>query len=216
MHLEIMTTHEPFKKPHRSKTHKSKTHVPNTHRSKTHKKTTCPVCPIGLKPFQKEFSKKFSSNVSIATKKKLFVKQLLSKFAPHYLQPQNDFYDYINYQWLKNVTVDEQQQYIVQIDNFRLTQDKVYHELDVPTLEAIYQELVSYKVDTTLEKKKKERELCEMGPWNRRLEDDPKLKAWAKANPAAAKEEMKKYIAKEDSKKNCSAVELNYSNYFSK
>lgn len=67
-----------------------------------------------------------------------------------------------------------------------------------------------------LDKKKKERELCEMGPWNRRLEEDPKLKAWAKANPAAAKEEMKKYIAKEGGKKNCSAVELNYSNYFSK
>jgi hypothetical protein len=38
-----------------------------------------------------------------------------------------------------------------------LNHDKVYHELDVPTLEAIYQELVSYKVDTTLEKKKKDR-----------------------------------------------------------
>ena len=38
-----------------------------------------------------------------------------------------------------------------------LNHDKVYHELDVPTLEAMYQELVSYKVDTTLEKKKKDR-----------------------------------------------------------
>jgi len=66
-----------------------------------------------------------------------------------------------------------------------------------------------------LEKKKKERELCEMGPWNRRLEEDPKLKAWAMANPAAAKVEMKKYVTKEGSKKNCSTVEFNYSNYFS-
>ena len=34
--------------------------------------------------------------------------------------------------------------------------DKVYHELDVPTLEGIYQELVSYKVDDkkSIEKKK--------------------------------------------------------------
>lgn len=126
----MTNTHGQFKKPHRSKTHKSKTHGPKTHRPKTQKKTTCPMCPVGLKPFQKEFSKTFSSNVSIATKKKLFVKQLLSKFAPHYIQPQNDFYDYINYQWLKNVTVDEQQKYIVQIDNFRLIQDKVYRELD--------------------------------------------------------------------------------------
>ncbi len=38
-----------------------------------------------------------------------------------------------------------------------LNHDKVYHELDVPILKAIYQELVSYKVDTTLEKKNKDR-----------------------------------------------------------
>jgi hypothetical protein len=36
-----------------------------------------------------------------------------------------------------------------------LNHDKVYHELDVPTLEGIYQELVSYKVDDKLEKRKK-------------------------------------------------------------
>jgi len=36
-----------------------------------------------------------------------------------------------------------------------LNHDKVYHELDVPILEGIYQELVSYKVDDKLEKRKK-------------------------------------------------------------
>ena len=66
-----------------------------------------------------------------------------------------------------------------------------------------------------LERKKKEKELCEMGPWNRKLEEDPKLKAWANANPSAAKEAMKKYVAKEGGKGNCSSTELNYSNYFS-
>ncbi len=38
-----------------------------------------------------------------------------------------------------------------------LNHPRTYHELDVPTLESIYQELVSYKIDTTLEKKKKDR-----------------------------------------------------------
>lgn len=61
----------------------------------------------------------------------------------------------------------------------------------------------------------REKELCAMGPWNRRLEEDPKLKAWAKANPSAAKIAMDKYIAKEGSKKDCAAIEFNYSNYFS-
>jgi hypothetical protein len=63
-------------------------------------------------------------------------------------------------------------------------------------------------------KRQREKELCEMGPWNRRLEEDPKLKAWAKANPSAAKEAMTRFIAKEGNKSNCSSVELNYSNYF--
>jgi hypothetical protein len=64
-------------------------------------------------------------------------------------------------------------------------------------------------------KRQREKELCEMGPWNRRLEEDPKLKEWAKANPSAAKEAMKKYIAKEGSKSNCSSIEFNYGKYFS-
>lgn len=66
----------------------------------------------------------------MVAKKKLFVKQLLSKFAPYSVKPENDFYSYINYQWLKNVSVQQQQKYIVQVDSFRLTQDKVYRELD--------------------------------------------------------------------------------------
>ena len=91
------------------------------------------VCPIGLKPFEAEFSKqlfKTNNKVSSATKKNKFVKQLLSQFTPHSIKPKDDFYDYINYQWLKDVTVEQKQKYIVQVDNFRLTQDKVYRELD--------------------------------------------------------------------------------------
>ena len=59
-------------------------------------------------------------------------------------------------------------------------------------------------------KRQREKELCEMGPWNRRLEEDPKLKAWAKANPSAAKTEMERYIAKDGSKGSCSNLEFNY------
>jgi len=90
-------------------------------------------CPIGLKPFEEEFSKKIPKNQilkSSAEKKKAFVKQLLSKFAPHSIKPKNDFYDYINYQWLKNVSLESQPEYITQIDAFRLTQHQVYLELN--------------------------------------------------------------------------------------
>ena len=59
-------------------------------------------------------------------------------------------------------------------------------------------------------KRQREKELCEMGPWNRRLEEDPKLKAWAKANPSAAKTEMERYKAKEGNKGSCTNLESNY------
>ena len=98
------------------------------------------LCPIGLKPFEEEFSKKLPNGhlkKSSELQKKHFVKQLLSKFAPHSVKPENDFYDYINYNWLKEVSLEEQQKYIVQIDDFRLTQDKVYRELNTIILDYI-------------------------------------------------------------------------------
>ena len=45
--------------------------------------------------------------------------------------PVNDFYSYINDRWIKTFKLDERQKYITQIDNFRLTQDKIYRELIV-------------------------------------------------------------------------------------
>jgi len=95
-------------------------------------------CLIGLKPFEEKFSKNLRKDKkSISKRKKEFVKQLLSKFSPNSIKPYNDFYDYINYQWLKNVSVKEQYKYIVQVDDFRLTQHQVYEELDVIIVEYI-------------------------------------------------------------------------------
>ena len=115
--------------PTTQKHYKSKHHKSKHRKSKNHDSKKL-LCPIGLKPFEEEFSKNFSNKISSATKKKQFVKQLLSQFAPHSIQPKDNFYDYINYQWLKDVSVEQQQKYIVQVDNFHLTQDKVYRELD--------------------------------------------------------------------------------------
>ena len=82
---------------------------------------------VGLKPFEKNFSKSITSNFK---NKKEFVKELLSNFSPNTIKPENNYYDYINYQWLKNVSLEKQQEYIVQVDDFRLAQDRVYTELN--------------------------------------------------------------------------------------
>jgi putative endopeptidase len=98
------------------------------------------LCPIGLEPFEEKFGKTFSKNElkrSSALQKKTFVKELLSRFSPNNIKPENDFYDYINYNWLQNVSLEERQKYIVQIDDFRLAQDKVYLELKAIILDYI-------------------------------------------------------------------------------
>jgi predicted metalloendopeptidase len=103
---------------------------------KTNKANKTKKCPIGLKPFEEKFSKELVVKEStklgnIETYKKAnFAKELLSKFAPSSIKPTNDFYDYINSQWLKNISLEKRQEYIVQIDDFRLAQHKVYKDLD--------------------------------------------------------------------------------------
>ena len=92
---------------------------------------TDPKC-LSLKPFQAKFEKQFSKSLVKSNQKfkANIAKQLLQKFSPTKLTPVNDFYNYINYTWLQKIEVKEKQKYIVQIDDFRLTQDKVYQELD--------------------------------------------------------------------------------------
>jgi predicted metalloendopeptidase len=103
-----------------------------TVKNKSNNNNKTKKCPIGLKPFMANYMKehKYLKTVANSELEKQFIKELLSKFAPGSIKPEDNYYDYINYQWLKNVTLEEQQKYIVQIDDFRLTQDRVYHELD--------------------------------------------------------------------------------------
>ena len=76
------------------------------------------LCPISLKPFEKNYSnllkleeRKKIKNINILSKLE-FAKKLLSRFSPINIKPNNDFYDYINYLWLKNITLDKRQKYI--------------------------------------------------------------------------------------------------------
>jgi predicted metalloendopeptidase len=60
---------------------------------------------------------------------KQIVKDLKKAVNPKGVQPNQDFYSYINDRWIADYQLDESQKYIVQVDDFRLTQDKVYGEL---------------------------------------------------------------------------------------
>ena len=86
-------------------------------------------CKNVLASFEKGFKNTYST--------KEFVKLLLSKFAPSHITAKDDYYSFINYKWLQNIAVNDQQKYITQIDDFRLAQDKVYHQLHDIVIEYI-------------------------------------------------------------------------------
>jgi predicted metalloendopeptidase len=86
---------------------------------------------IGLKNIEDNLGKDSLDTVkSTIVSRKKFAKQLISHFSPANIKPEDDYYNYINYAWINHFTPDNKQKYIVQLDDFRLTQDRVFHELD--------------------------------------------------------------------------------------
>ena len=68
------------------------------------------------------------------TKKRKLIKLLKMPFSPSKITPRSDFYSYVNYLWLKDTsksidTLAKSHKYFVQIDDFRVTQNRVYIEL---------------------------------------------------------------------------------------
>jgi len=59
------------------------------------------------------------------------VKMFKTPFTPSKYTPKNDYYTYINYQWMaiKGAEIKKEQKYYVQVDSFRISQEKVYYEL---------------------------------------------------------------------------------------
>ena len=60
---------------------------------------------------------------------KQIVSELKQAVNPKGVKPNEDFYSYINDRWITDYELTEKQQYIVQVDDFRIVQDRVYREL---------------------------------------------------------------------------------------
>ena len=118
-----------------------------TLRKKTQKNTTkrmskskdLVVIPTNLSytfgSFEKEYEKKLKTykNKSNSIQQEL-IKLFNKPFTPSKISPRNDFYTYINYSWLQDTSKSadkrpKDEKYFVQIDDFRVVQDKVYREL---------------------------------------------------------------------------------------
>jgi predicted metalloendopeptidase len=90
--------------------------------------------PNTYKSFEENIETLFKENKIDITSasynlEKEVLKELKKAVSFTQIKPNNDFYSYINERWLKNIDLDVHQKYIVQIDDFRLVQDKVYRQL---------------------------------------------------------------------------------------
>jgi len=103
-------------------------------KTKKQKNILCKKYPEVYNTFEDKVEELFKQNkIDILSTgynlEKEVIKQLKQAISPSKITPNNDYYSYINERWLKDVNIKEHQQYITQVDNFRLTQDKVYREL---------------------------------------------------------------------------------------
>jgi putative endopeptidase len=83
--------------------------------------------------FEYQYEKDFPERVKPGKNsvQKELIKIFKTPFTPSRYTTRNDYYTYINYQWMakKSKELEKEQKYYVQIDSFRITQEKVYYEL---------------------------------------------------------------------------------------
>lgn len=80
--------------------------------------------------FEKEYEKKFKKKHEQNVEREL-IKLFKTPFTPTKYRAQDDYYTYINYQWISQKTKElkAKLKHYVQVDSFRITQEKVYYEL---------------------------------------------------------------------------------------
>jgi len=86
-----------------------------------------------LNRFEHQYEKNFKHSLMTEDNniEKRLIKQFSKQFAPSNIKPINDYYTWINYNWLhtKEKELISEKKYYVQVDSFRMTQEKVYYEL---------------------------------------------------------------------------------------
>ena len=118
------------------KTKKHKQSLNRTQKCRPSQKALKVICKTHantFNQFEEEYEKEF--NVSLEKHHKSVEQELIkmfkTPFTPSKYKPQDDYYTYINYQWLSDTTKElkGKLKHYVQIDSFRVTQEKVFYEL---------------------------------------------------------------------------------------
>jgi len=116
------------KKNNNNKTVKKKILISNL--TEEEKKDLCNQMPNQLEGFQPQFEKEHKDELyKKSDVQKGIIRDLKKAVSPSKFKPQDDFYSYINERWVTESKIDDNLRYIIQVDDFRLTQDKVYRQL---------------------------------------------------------------------------------------
>jgi putative endopeptidase len=125
-----------FKKIKQGKTRKVKEKLIKASTSLTpeQREIICKTSANTYKTFEDKIDELFKKNkVNIVSTsynlEKEIIHDLKKAVNPSKIKPNDDYYSYINETWLTELEVSEDEKYIVQVDDFRLTQHKVYVEL---------------------------------------------------------------------------------------
>jgi predicted metalloendopeptidase len=119
------------------KSHKTKTKGKNNKTKKCKPseatiKLLCQEHANAFNRFEDDYEKKHKNfkQYDEDVEKKL-IKMFKTPFTPSKYKPYDDYYTYINYQWIMEKTkeLEKKLKYYVQVDSFRITQEKVYYEL---------------------------------------------------------------------------------------
>jgi putative endopeptidase len=116
----------------KNKTHKNKKNIIEKKFMKS--ELMCEKMLNVYRPFEQNVEEIFKKNnmdiASLSFNLEKDVVRELNKADKFYkIKPNEDFYSYINEKWIKEIKLEEHLKYLVQIDDFRLVQDKVYREL---------------------------------------------------------------------------------------
>jgi len=120
------------KKTKKTKRNKTKKHIKTENRLVVKKSNDkCVKFANSYNTFEDKFELVFGDvvNSKYFNLEKLVLADLKKAVSPSNYKPNQDYYSYVNERWIRDTKVDDSQKYIVQVDNFRLVQDKVYKEL---------------------------------------------------------------------------------------
>lgn len=117
----------------KSKSNNKKKQGHNKTQSHRYLKKMCESAPNTFNRFEEKFEKTFKKSLKKESEdaEKELIKMFKTPFTPSKYKVQDDYYTYINYQWIAKKTEElkKETKYYVQVDSFRIAQEKVYYEL---------------------------------------------------------------------------------------